>query len=95
MDIDIQKFNPNLTSKGNAIRKTWLGITAIRTFHERVETFFVSNVSRYSHTIAKKVVKGSEAYTAAMIELRLPTSEMVTMSIEVRSTLIISRIIVS
>jgi hypothetical protein len=37
--MEVQKFIPNFTSNGKAIRKIWLGITAINTFHESVDTF--------------------------------------------------------
>lgn len=58
---DTQKFKPNLMNKGNAIKKIKLGMTAIRTFQEREATFWELFVSRYSQTIANKVVNGKDA----------------------------------
>jgi len=46
IDNEIQKLKPYLMSNGNEIRKTKLGTTAIRTFHESDETLFMSLVSR-------------------------------------------------
>jgi hypothetical protein len=75
-----------LRSTGKSLKKTSEGKTIQKIPCESSMTLSVSLVSRYNQTIAKREVRGREAKTAARKLERLATSEMLTMTKEVKTT---------
>lgn len=69
-----------MSNNGSSVNSTNEGSTSQKTLVESADTFETSLVSMYSQIMANTDTRGMDANIAPIIELRLETSEIATIS---------------